>query len=251
VALKVFSELMVMPKVAIIAEQAVWGDLVVEKVKGLLPGAGLQLAGVWRPDQAATDVGTELSAIEASGANVIFTVLSGPVGVPYARKWGELEIPAASVGINVEAQADGFSEATGGYGDYETTMNIYARDVKITEETLPFIDRFIAEMGEVPTYNAGTYDALYILKEAIERAGTLDKDAIVVELEKTDRVGTPGRLVFDETHDVTWGPGYVTAIGVQWQNGQLKGIWPPSDGSWEGVVYEGIVDYMLPPWMVE
>jgi len=116
---------------------------------------------------------------------------------------------------------------------------------------VPFLERFIAEMGEVPTYNAGTYDALYVLKEAIERADSLDPDAIVVELEKTDRISTSGRVAFDDTHDVIWGPGYVTAIGVQWQDGELKGVWPPSDGSWEEVVYEGMVDYQLPPWLAE
>ena len=72
-----------------------------------------------------------------------------------------------------------------------------------------------------------------------------------MELEGTDRVVTSGRLVFNEMHDVTWGPGYVTALGVQWQNGQLKGVWPPADGSWYGVQYPGIVDYQLPPWVVE
>jgi len=251
VILKVMTGIFAMPKVAILAEKAVWGDTIVAAAEANLPAAGVEIVGVWRPSPNATDVRTELSAIDAAGANIIFTALSGPVGIPYARQWGELEIPAASVGINVEAQADGFSEATSGYGDYELTLNIYARDVQITGETVPFLERFIAEMGEVPTYNAGTYDALYVLKEAIERADSLDPDAIVVELEKTDRISTSGRVAFDDTHDVIWGPGYVTAIGVQWQDGELKGVWPPSDGSWEEVVYEGMVDYQLPPWLAE
>ena len=113
------------------------------------------------------------------------------------------------------------------------------------------MEAFIEEMGETPTYNAGTYDALYILKGAIERAGSLDQDEIVAELEETDYVGTGGRFVFNDEHDVTWGPGYVTGVGVQWQDGELKGVWPPADGSWNGIQYEGIVDYQLPPWVVE
>ena len=106
-------------------------------------------------------------------------------------------------------------------------------------------------MGETPTYNAGTYDALYILKGAIERAGSLDQGEIVVELEKTDYDATAGHFAFLASHDVKWGPGNVTAVGVQWQNGELKGVWPPADGSWLGVKYEGIVDYQLPPWVVQ
>jgi branched-chain amino acid transport system substrate-binding protein len=83
----------------------------------------------------------------------------------------------------------------------------------------------------------------------------VEQDDIVVELEKTDYIGTGGRFVFNAKHDVAWGPGYVTGVGVQWQDGQLKGVWPPSNGSWPtggpSVTYEGIVDYKLPPWVID
>jgi branched-chain amino acid transport system substrate-binding protein len=223
----------------------------VAAAQALLPAQGIEVVGVWQPSDKATDVTAELTDIKDSGANMIMTALSGTVGVPYARAWEELEIPAASVGINVMAQADDFFTNTGGFGDYEMTLNTYARNVSITDETLPFIQAFIAEEGETPTYNAGTYDAVYVLKDALEAAGSLDSDDLVVEIEGTDRVVTSGRLVFNEMHDVIWGPGYVTALGVQWQNGELEGVWPPADGSWYEVQYPGIVDYQLPPWVVE
>jgi len=242
------------PKVALLAEEAVWADPIVAAANAYLPAMGMEIVGTWRPSPTATSVSAELSAIEEAGANIIFTTISGPVGIPYARQWGELEIPAASVGINVEAQKKGFLDATGGFGNYEMTMNTLAR-VNITDETIPFFDTFVDRFGEFPTYNAGSYEALYILKAAIERAGTLDSDALVVELENTDRTGAAGRIVFMGTdtvtpHDLTWGPGYVTALGTQWQDGELKAVWPPPGGEWEGVVYEGAVGYVLPPWVV-
>ncbi len=251
VAQEIVAELGMPPKVAVLAEKASWTEAVVAAAQAYLPTKGIEVVGVWQPSDKATDVTAELTAIKNSGANMIMTALSGPVGIPYARAWEELEIPAASVGINVMAQADDFFTNTGGFGDYEMTLNIYARDVSITDETLPFVQAFISEQGETPTYNAGTYDAVYLLKEALEAANSLDADDLVVELEGTDRVGTAGRLVFDDKHDVIWGPGYVTALGVQWQDGQLKGVWPPADGSWYEVQYPGIVDYQLPPWVVE
>jgi branched-chain amino acid transport system substrate-binding protein len=169
------------------------------------------------------------------------------VGIPYAKKWGELKIPAASVGINVESQKKGFWEATGGMGNYETTQNTYAR-VEITPKTIPFYDKFTAKVGEFPTYNAGTNDAIQILAAAIERAGTLDSDKVVTELEKTEFSGAPGRIVFTKEHDVTWGPGYVTATGTQWQDGKVMCIWPVD---WQGITYKGAVKYKIPPWVVE
>ena len=68
------------------------------------------------------------------------------------------------------------------------------------------------------------------------------------ELEKTEHVGAAGRIVFDKSHDVKWGPGYVTAVGSQWQNGKNMVVWPVK---WQGITYEGAVPYKLPPWVIE
>ena len=130
-------------------------------------------------------------------------------------------------------------------------MNTFAKGVKITDQTVPFFNTFVDRFGQFPTYNAGTYEALFILQDAIEAAGTVDSDAVVVELEKTDYTGTAGRIVFDGNHDIIWGPGYVTALGIQWRDGEMLAVWPPADGSWDGVAYEGVVEYELPPWVIE
>jgi branched-chain amino acid transport system substrate-binding protein len=234
-------------KVAIVAEKAAWADPMVKIAEGKLPQMGMEVVGVWRPSPTATDTTAELSAIQRAGAHIIFTTFSSSVGIPLAKQAGELKIPAAVVGINVEAQKDGFFKATGGKGDYNMTVNTYAR-VKITDKTIPFFDKYLQRFKEAPNYNAGTYDAIYILKNAIEKAETLEADKLIPILEKTDTVDTAGRFVFTKDHDVTWGPGYVTAIGTQWQNGKNLCVWP---NGWQGVKYEGTVDYKLPPVMVE
>ncbi|MBM3157008.1 MAG: ABC transporter substrate-binding protein [Chloroflexi bacterium] len=251
VAKYVGAQLKMAPKLAVLAEKASWTEAIVAAAQAYLPPQGITIVGVWQPSDKATDVTAELQAIKNAGANMIMTALSGTVGIAYGRTWEELKIPAASVGINVMAQADNFITNAGGFGNYEMTLNVYARDVEFNAKTGPFMDAFIAEMGETPTYNAGTYDAVYVIKEAIERADSLILDDVVVEMEKTDFTATAGRLVFDAKHDVTWKPGYITGVGVQWQDGELKGVWPPADGSWNGVKYEGIVPYKLPPWVIE
>ncbi|MDZ7698154.1 MAG: ABC transporter substrate-binding protein [Deltaproteobacteria bacterium] len=234
-------------KVAIVAEKAVWADPIVGIAQKNLPKMGMEVVGVWRPSPVATDVTAELSAIQQSGANIIFTTFSSSVGITFAKQWGELKVPAAAVGINVEAQKDGFWAATGGKGNYTLTINTYAR-VKITDATIAFFDTYRKRFKEAPNYTAGTYEAVHILADAIEKADSLDPDKIVPMMEKTDRMGTAGRLVFDETHDVTWGPRYVTAVGTQWQNGKNMCVWPLN---WEGITYEGTVPYVIPPWVVD
>ena len=189
----------------------------------------------------------ELTAIKDSGAQLIYTYLSSSGGVTYSKQWGELQIPAASAGINVEAQSMGFIEATDGYGNYELSMNFYA-PVDITGKTVDWYEEFLEKAGEFPTYNAGTYDAVYVYKEAAEKAGTLDVEAVVAEMEKTEFASAAGIEAFDENHDLIWGPGYVTGVGTQWQDGELKCVWPYD---WEGITYPGTVKYLLPPWVEE
>jgi branched-chain amino acid transport system substrate-binding protein len=242
------------PKVAIVGEKQAWVDAMIPPSEERIPKMGLEIAGIWRPSQMATDVTAELSAIQRSEAHIIFTIFSATVGVTFAKQIGDLKIPVAQVGINVEAQKDGFWEATGGMGNYVMTMNTYAHDVEFNETTKPFMDGYIKRFGEVPTYNAGTHDAILMLAECAKRVGSLDTDKIVAELEKWNENGTAGRLKFDQNHDVTWGPGYITAVGVQWQDGKLVGVWP---NKWKAkpeapeITYKGIVPYKLPPWMIE
>jgi len=241
-------------KVAILGEGAQWADGMVGAYEAYVPAMlGMEVVGTWRPSPTATDLTAELTAIEASGAHFILTIISGPIGIPYAKGLGELEIPVASVGINVEAQKDGFWDATGGYGNYETTLNTYAKGIAVTEYTIPFFDAFMEEYGQTPTYNAGTYDAILLLTEAIERAGTLDSDAVVVELEKTDFVGTGGRITFtgqdaDNPHDVVYGPGFVTGLATQWQDGEMKAVWP---WGWNDITYEGTVQWQIPDRVIK
>ena len=147
-------------KVAIVAEKAMWADPMVSAAEGFLPKVGMEVAGIWRPSPVATDVTAELSAIQRSGAQMIFTIFSSSVGIPFARQAGELKIPAVQVGINVEAQKDGFWEATQGMGEYVFTMDTYIRGVEYNELTAPFVETYAKRFGEKPAYTADTYAAI-------------------------------------------------------------------------------------------
>ncbi len=91
---------------------------------------------------------------------------------------------------------------------------------------------------------APAYESVYILAEAIERAGSLDPDAIVAELEKTDRTGVMGRVKlmrdirpsygFDpqETAVVRFSSGPMTAIVKSFFPDSIAdGENPPAAGS--------------------
>jgi branched-chain amino acid transport system substrate-binding protein len=241
------------PKVAVLADKLKWADPVVAAVEANAPKMGLEVVGVWRPSATASDVTAELAAIKESGAHIIFQAVSGPMGVALGKQWGELEIPAALIGGNAHAIVKTFWEATGGHGRFVTTQSGVG-PAKITEKTMPFWNAFIERFDAFPGYESVTYDALYVLKEAIERSGSLDPDVLVSELEKTDYRGAFGRMAFYPAedkfaHDLKFGPGFNTWVLVQWrEGGKLVCIWPYG---WEGITYEGTEKYKLPPWMVE
>ena len=241
------------PKVAVLADKLKWADPIVKAVETKAPKMGMEVVGVWRPSATASDVTAELAAIKDSGAHIIFQAVSGPMGVALGKQWGELEIPAALIGGNAYAAVKTFWEATGGHGHYVTTQTSLG-PVKITQKSMPFWRAFVKRFNAFPGYESVTYDAVYILKEAIERAGTLDSNAVVPELEKTDYSGAFGRMVFYPpghkfAHDLKFGPGYNTWVLVQWRDGgKLVCVWPYG---WEGITYEGSEKYVLPPWMVK
>jgi branched-chain amino acid transport system substrate-binding protein len=248
-------------KVAVVAEKAMWTEGAVKASQAVLPKMGMEVVGVWRPSQVATDVTAELSAIQRSGAHIIFNWFSASVGITFPRQAGELKIPAMQVGINVEAQKDGFWVATQGMGNYVMTLHTYARGVEVNELTAPFMNRYIERFNETPTYTADTYGAIiYSLAPVIEEAETLDSDKIVAILENREYAVPTGKIAFMKDaegrhlHDVKWGPGYVTALGVQWQDGKLKGVWPNRWVAAKGapeITYKGIVPYKIAPWVIE
>src|SRR4030043_459210 len=126
-------------KVAFVAEKAQWADPMVSAVQAVLPRVGMEWVGVWRPSPNATDVTAELSAIQRSGAHIIFNIFSASVGIPFARQANELKIPAIQVGINVEAQKEDFWKATRGMVNYVISSNPFARGLEQNENTVAFV----------------------------------------------------------------------------------------------------------------
>jgi branched-chain amino acid transport system substrate-binding protein len=168
---------------------------------------------------------------------VVFTAVSGPMGIVLGRQMGERQMKATAFGINVEAQKEGFWQATAGKGNYLATLDTYA-EVELTPKTVAFVQAFRKRFNRAPTYNAGTHDAIHLLKEAIEKAGTTDADKLVPVIEQLKFVGAGATIEYDKAHDPLFGIGKATGIAVQWQDGQKVPFWPS--------VVKGMKPYKFP-----
>ena len=248
-------------RIAVVAEKAMYAEPLIPAAQEFIPKLGHEISGIWRPSPTATDVTAELLAIQRANTHVIFTFFAAPVGITFARQAGELKIPAAQVGINIEAQKDEFWQATQGRGNYIMTMNTYNENVEVNELTRPFLDKYKKRFGEQPTFTADTYSAImYNIVPAIEKTGSLDADRLVKIMETREFLvpwGKVGMLKDKDDrplHDLKWGPGYLLSLGVQWQDGKQVGVWPykwkPTAEAPE-ITYKGIVPYKIAPWIIE
>ncbi len=257
------------PKVALVAIQLKFGDTLINFWKKILPALGVDVVGVWRPAQSASDVTAELTAIKAAGAHIILAALVGPVEPVLVKQWGEMQIPAALYGLILNGTTDEFYEGTNGFANYMATFGNCAA-VPLTERTLPYYTAFQKRYNEAPSTGAtNMYSAIMFWKDMAERAGSVDSDVLVPVLEKADNeIGTVINYTFTKPgspnpHDAVWGP-KASGLIQQWRDGKMKVVWP--DGhelhpvlikamgcptGFEGVRYEGTVDYVVPPWAVK
>ncbi len=213
-------------KVAVIAETAVWVEPIVESLKSTL---GPRLVALERVSTNAKDLSVELSRVQNANAQIVFAILAADAGLPFARQWADRQIPALVTGYTVMAQSDRFWEQTEGRAQAFMTWKHGVR-APISPKTIPYWDRFTKKYGHVPgAYtNFATYDGVYILADAIKRAGSLNSDALVTALEATDHVGVSGRIKFSKRHDPEAGPEFVPFTYIQWKKGEMVTVWPPA-----------------------
>jgi branched-chain amino acid transport system substrate-binding protein len=225
-------------KVAIVAETAVWVEPIVAAFKKEL---GDKVVAIERVSTNARDLSVELSKVASSGADVIVSILAADAGLPFTRQWADRQIPALVTGYTVMAQSDRFWEQTEGRAQGFMTWKHGVR-APISAKTIPYWDAFTTKFGHEPgAYtNFATYDGLYVLVDAIKRAGNLDSDNLVKALEATDYTGVSGRIKFSKRHDPEAGAEFVPFTYIEWNKGKMVTVWPPS-------MKTG--DFVPPPWI--
>ena len=182
-------------------------------------------------------------------AQVIIICMDMPESSILLRQWHAMKVPALPFGsIIAAAEQPGFWKATEGKGEYTLANVVNAGNApsNATHWTMKFYNAYKRRWKVEPeAYGTSTsYMGPYVLKDAIERAGTIDSDAVVAALEKTNMMGVYGRIRFDpKSHQVI--PSNNPAEGAvgsifQWQAGERVVVFPKSIAMGE---------IQLPPWM--
>jgi branched-chain amino acid transport system substrate-binding protein len=198
---------------------------------------------------ATTDFSMMLRDVKKSGAQVLFIWDHTPESLTMVKQWHDYKVPAAAIGFVGPTDDPDMWNQTRGKVAYLVEWGGEGGTLpgqEITPLTKPFFNAYMKRWGVEPrgTGNVPSYSVMFLIKNAIERAGTLDVEALIPTIEKTDMITPGGRLRFDKaTHQALYGDDpKETLVGqqMQWQNGKRVTIWPPKIATGE---------FKLPPWM--
>jgi len=220
-------------------------------IKKIATKQGWNVTGLEIYPTGATDFSMGLLKAKKTQTEIINIWMDMPESAILLKQWYEMKIPALPFGSTLAAaEQPGFWKATDGKGEYTLCNVVNAGNApsNATPWTMEFYNAYAKRWGVEPEGlgTSSSYMAVHVLKDAIERAGTLDSDAVVGELEKTDVMSVYGRLRFDpKNHQVIPATdpkeGAVGSI-LQWQAGKRVVVYPKS-------IAMGSIQ--LPPWMVK
>lgn len=220
-----------MKTAVVMSEDAAWTTPLDAEYIKCLPTIGLQVIDHIRVSPDTTDFTPIFNKIEGEKPDVIITGIAH-VGVQPTVQWKQQEVPIPMFGISAQATNSSFWNDTNGAVEGVLYQAVSGPGVAVTPKTLPFVNAFKAKYGNFPSYCGYTaYDEVYYLADAFKRAGSTDSDKLVDALEKTDYVGTIGRIQFKgkdspNPHALKVGPGTITGLMLQWQDGKQTNLWP-------------------------
>lgn len=215
-------------QVALLHEDTDFGESTAEGQKKYLQEAGMEMVLEVKYSSSAADLTTEVSKIKASNPDAVLTVtyLNDALLIARARQaLGLMNIPfidAAGGTLDAEFVKQLGPAAEGWFTEVEFSKFAVGANV--------LNDAFKAMFGEDITGNgAYAYQAGYVIADALERAASIDREAVRAALAATDmRAGThhvvmpTDRIYFDESGQNPNAPLFI----VQIQNGELIPVWP-------------------------
>jgi branched-chain amino acid transport system substrate-binding protein len=188
--------------ITIAREEASWSLRLSNVLKGYLMTGGLLgptgpnmtfSADIVIPTASSSDaVETAMAGLKTSSDNAILTLFSAPVGKFVTEAWSSQNLPQYLAGINVESQRTDFFIETEGASYGEIELETLPPDITPNTKTTDFREAYEEKYDVGPTYTAiASYDSVYVIKDALERAGEVDVEKFRTALDTTD-IDLPG-----------------------------------------------------------
>jgi branched-chain amino acid transport system substrate-binding protein len=225
-------------KLYVIHQDVAWAKGTAGGVAKVTQAAGWTVLGSDAYPTGSRDFSSSLTKAKAGNAQVVVPIFDMPESGVLVKQARSMKVPALFAGF-ISPAAPGNAWSTFN-GEIEGLVNFIFEAGPIplkTPRSIQFNDAYAKAYGEdarlkMSGHGPGpSYDAVYVLVQAIQRAGSLDADAIVAQLEKTDMEGAIGKIAFNKNHQVVYGedPKQAAAsLAFQWRAGKRVVVYPES-----------------------
>jgi branched-chain amino acid transport system substrate-binding protein len=223
-------------KVYFIHQDVAWAKGTIAGLSKVAQAAGWTAVGTDAYPTGSRDFSSSLTKAKAGGAQVLVPIFDMPESGVLVKQAKAMKVPALIAGF-ISPAAPGTAWTTFD-GEIDGLVNFLFEPGAIplkTPRSMHFFEAYGKAYGEeVRSKMSGhgpgpSYDAVYVYAEAVKRAGTLEADAVVAQLEKTDMDGAIGKIAFNKAHQVVYGEDPKTAaasLAFQWRGGKRLVVYP-------------------------
>jgi branched-chain amino acid transport system substrate-binding protein len=179
-----------------------------------------------------TDFTTEIFLATEANPDVLFAFTVGAGTLGFIETLWETGWQGDIIGRGDLGDTDIWAQASDMLEGYLLNL-LWDWSANTTEISWPFVEEYKTRYGIEPWYlSAQMYDSMLCLFDSIERAGSLDKDAIQNALETGEWLGVRGPFSFSSGETGHVAP--MEQVIMQAQNGERVPVWPLSIS--EGVI---------------
>lgn len=209
-------------KVAILTEDGAFALDAVRGAREFAEQAGLQIAHYEEYGRDVTDLSAAISKAKAAGAEVLLGGTYGPDSELIIRQSKELGFKPRMFAFTVGPALPDFAVNLGEDAELIFGATQWEPSVK-APGVGEFVKVYQERYGYEPGYHAaGGFGACELLKQAVEKAGSVDQAKIRDALQELDTSTVYGRYKVDETGAQIAKPSYL----IQWQGGKRVIVWP-------------------------
>ncbi len=217
-------------------QDVAWAKGTVGGLTKLAEAGGWTVVGSDAYPTGARDFSSSITKAKSAGAEVLVPVFDMPESGVLVKQAQSMKLPAVIAGfISPAAPATAWATFN---GEIDGLVNFLFEPGSIplkTPRSMAFTEAYAKAYGDearqkLSGHGPGpSYDAVYVLAAAIQRAGSLSGDAIVAQLEKTDMDGAIGKIIFNKNHQVVYGEDpkqTASSLAFQWRGGKRVVIYP-------------------------
>ncbi len=203
--------------IAIVDDRTAYGQGLADVVEKVAKEKGLKVVAREFATDKTTDFNAILTKIRATKPDVVMYGGMDATAGPMAKQMKQLGIKAHLLAGDGVCSPE-FIKLAGNAADI-LTCSMAGEAVEKLAKGEEFKTKYKAKFGtDVQVYSPYSYDAVYVIADAIKRAGKADRASITAAMPATNYAGLTGQIQFDEKGDIK--NGAISMFKVK--NGKLE-----------------------------